>query len=134
MSELSDAYKKISSLEETIYSIKSFLRAEKHVEAFVELQNIESYDIPQIQSCIESLEHPLYNEAINYIIEEGCPDLNKCICSYLCEDPIENGRCKKYCAEDGSNSINKWCIERFFKKRIADREHKELMEKFKSND
>ena len=132
MSELKDVYDKIESLSGTINSIKSFLRAEKHVEAFVQLQNIESIDIPQIENCIEFLEYPLYNEAIKYIIEEGCPDLNKCICSYLREDPMENARCKG--CIDGSNSINKWCIERFFKKRIADREHKELMEKFKSND
>ena len=70
MSELKDVYNKIGSLKETINSIKSFLRAEKHVEAFIRLQEIESLDIPQIENCIEFLEHPFYNEAIKYIIEE----------------------------------------------------------------
>ena len=134
MSEAKDVLKQIDTIKECIDSAKEQLRCDKNVAAFVTLQNIDYY-INQAKSAVEFIEHPLFNEAVKYILEEGCPDLNECVCGYLCKDPVNNGYCELYCQNQKGGHMHSGCVSRFLQKRITDREREEIMKKFdKSND
>ena len=134
MSEAKDVLKEINTIKEYLESAKEQLRCDKNVAAFVTLQDTEYY-INRAKEAVELIEYPLYNEAVKYILEEGCPDLNECICSYLCKDPIENGKCEKWCKNIEGRTVHRGCVARFLQKRIYDREDEELMKKLnKSND
>jgi hypothetical protein len=129
MSDFKDVSKEICQIEKVIMGIRENLKCEHNVKAFSDLQELEGYYFTRLQNVIDNLQHPLYDEAIKYIIEEGYPNLNENICSYLCQSEYENHICEMCCKNQKGGSMNKNCVERFLHLRMLKRTYSETENK-----